>query len=109
MISEPGWVLRPLSLEEYLDLEAQAPLRHELVEGIPHAMAWAGRSHNLILTNLALGPKARAKGWRLYLAEMKLKVGEGTLYYPDLMVVCTPPAGKPLLRGKPLPGGGDSL
>jgi hypothetical protein len=33
--------VRPLSLEEYLALEREAPVKHELVEGFPHAMAGA--------------------------------------------------------------------
>jgi len=34
--------VRPLTLEEYLALEREAPVKHELVEGFPHAMAGAG-------------------------------------------------------------------
>lgn len=95
--------LRLLSLEEYLDLEQKAPTKHELVEGVLHAMAGASRVHNLIVTNLALllGPLARRKGCRLYVADMKLKVGERTVYYPDLMVVCAPPPENPFYEEAP--------
>ncbi|WP_018111811.1 Uma2 family endonuclease [Thermus igniterrae] len=95
--------LRPLSLEEYLDWEQKAPVKHELVEGLPHAMAGASRAHNLIATNLALllGPLARRKGCRLYVADMKLRVGERTVYYPDLMVVCAPPPENPFYEEAP--------
>jgi Uma2 family endonuclease len=83
---------RPLSLEAYLEWEAQSPERHELVEGITYAMAGASKAHNLLVQNLAflLRAPARAKGCRLYTETVKLKVSQSTLYYPDLMVVCGP-------------------
>jgi hypothetical protein len=68
----PGYTLgmgaakavRPLSLEEYLALEREAPVKHELLEGFPHAMAGTGDRHNRVVVNLvlALGPLAREKG-----------------------------------------------
>jgi Uma2 family endonuclease len=56
--------VRPLSLEEYLALEPEAPVKHELLEGFPHAMAGASDRHNRVVVNLvlALGPLAREKG-----------------------------------------------
>lgn len=65
--------------------------------GFPYAMARASRAHHLIVTNLALllSPYARRKGYRLYVAGMKLKVGPNTVYYPDLMAVCAPPPENP--------------
>jgi hypothetical protein len=53
---------------EYLALEREAPVKHELVEGFPHAMAGASDRHNRVVVNLvlvlvlALGPLAREKG-----------------------------------------------
>ena len=82
--------VRPLTLEEYLALEREAPVKHELVEGFPHAMAGASDRHNRVVVNLvlALGPLARKRGCRLYASDMRLKVDAATVYYPDLMVVC---------------------
>ena len=58
--------MRPLSLEEYLALEREASVKHELVEGFPHAMAGASDRHNRAVVNLvlvlALGPLVREKG-----------------------------------------------
>ena len=56
--------VRPLGLEEYLALEREAPVKHELVEGFPHDMAGASDRHNRVVVNLvlALGPLAREKG-----------------------------------------------
>ena len=102
MMGEPAR-LRRLTAEEYLREEATSPVKRELVEGVPYAMAGAGRAHNLIVTNLVLllGPLARRKGCRLYVADMKLKVGEATFYYPDLMAVCAPPPESPLYEEAP--------
>ncbi|TFU25504.1 Uma2 family endonuclease [Thermus tengchongensis] len=103
MMGEAARRLEPLSLEAYLELEARSPVKHELVEGTLHAMAGASRAHNLIVTNLALllGPLARRRGCRLYVADMKLKVGERTVYYPDLMAVCAPPPENPYYEEAP--------
>lgn len=86
--------LRPLTEEEYLALEETSPVRHELVGGIPYAMAGASLDHNLIVTNLValLKPLARAQGCRVYSETARLKVSEDTFYYPDVMVVCGPKA-----------------
>jgi len=92
-MGEPAKLLR-LSPEAYLELEASSPVKHELLEGIPHAMAGASRAHNLIVTNLValLQPLARAKGCRVYSETVKLKLSQDTFYYPDVVVVCGPKA-----------------
>jgi hypothetical protein len=56
--------VRLLSLEEYLALEREASVKHELLEGFPHALAGASDRHNRVVVNLvlALGPLAREKG-----------------------------------------------
>jgi hypothetical protein len=55
--------VRPLGLEEYLALEREAPVKHELVEGFPHAMAGASDRHNRVVVNLVLaGPPGPGKG-----------------------------------------------
>ncbi|WP_243094732.1 Uma2 family endonuclease [Thermus thalpophilus] len=79
-----------LSAEAYLAWEEGQPVRHELLEGIPYAMAGAIRTHNLLVGNLyaLLRPRARERGCRIYTETVKLRVGERTFYYPDLMVVC---------------------
>lgn len=43
-MGEPARVLKRLSPEAYLELEASSPVKHELLEGIPYAMAGAGRA-----------------------------------------------------------------
>jgi Uma2 family endonuclease len=102
-MGEPARVLKRLSPEAYLELEASSPVKHELLEGVPYAMAGANRAHNLVVSNLhyLLYPLARRKGCRLYVADMKLRVGEATFYYPDLMAVCAPPPENPFYEEAP--------
>jgi Uma2 family endonuclease len=93
-MGEAAKTLELLDAEAYLALEERSPVRHELLEGVPYAMAGATEAHNLIVGNLFYGlrPHARAKGCRIYTETVKLRVSVRTFYYPDLMVVC---------RGKP--------
>lgn len=73
-------VLRPMEAEEYLAWEASQPERHELVEGVPFAMAGASLQHNLVVGNLyaLLRPSALAKGCRIYTETVKLRVSART-------------------------------
>lgn len=95
--------MQPLTFNEYLTLEEKARRKHELVDGVLYAMAGATRNHNLITVNLAtlLRPAAREKGCRLFASDMKLRVGERTAYYPDLMLVCGPSPKSPLYEDSP--------
>ncbi len=81
---------QPIIFETYLELEERATARHEMVGGFLYAMAGATEKHNLIATNvvLALGAATRAKGYRLYVADMKFRTPADSAYYPDVMVVC---------------------
>jgi len=102
-MAEPAEVQRPLTLEAYLEEEAQSPVRHELVRGFPRAMAGASRRHNLLVVALVatLFPRAREKGCRVHAETFKLKVAPDTVYYPDLMVVCGPPGENPFWEERP--------
>jgi Uma2 family endonuclease len=95
--------LQPITFNEYLALEEKAQRKHELVDGVLYAMAGASRDHNLIAVNLValLRPAAREKGCRLFASDMKLRVGERTAYYPDLMLVCGPSPDNPLYEENP--------
>lgn len=39
---------KPISPEEYLELERVAEVRHEFVDGVMYAVAGASRAHNLV-------------------------------------------------------------
>ncbi len=79
-----------MTVEEYLEFEAEAEIKHEFVDGFVFAMAGASNHHNLISVNLisAVRPATRAKNCRVYASDMKLRVPTGNYYYPDAFVTC---------------------
>ncbi len=82
---------KPISPEEYLELEKAAEVRHEFVDGIMYTMAGTSRKHNLISFRIAqhFAALADPKACRVYHTDMKLQFGKD-YYYPDVMVVCAP-------------------
>lgn len=78
-----------MSVEEYLELEKTATVKHEYVGGEIHAMVGASRRHNMIALNIArkLADAAEGGPCRVYISDMKLQV-EDVFYYPDVMVAC---------------------
>lgn len=82
-----------MSVDEYLALELDSPLRHEYVAGFIRAMSGASRPHNHISLNLAaeLRNHLRRGTCRIYMADIKVRIKAGHdefVYYPDVMVGC---------------------
>ena len=96
-MSEPAVPHKPLSVEEYLALEASSDRKHEYVGGEIYAHAGASRRHNRIVTNISssLWNAARGGPCEVYASDMKLRTADDAFYYPDVMVVC-PPEDEPL-------------
>lgn len=82
----PGYGLR---VEDYLTLERQATVKHELVGDEMHAMAGASRRHSLVTGNAfaALRDGARDGDCRIHHSDMKVRIGD-TFYYPGVVVAC---------------------
>lgn len=78
-----------VTVEEYLGLERESPIKHELVGGVMYAMAGASARHTMLALAVAstVRSAAIADGCRTYMAEMKVRVGDA-FYYPDVMVAC---------------------
>lgn len=84
---------RLIGVDEYLDGEERASVRHEYVAGEVFAMAGATDAHATIALNLAAMLRAHVRGspCRVYIAEMKLRVAPASaFFYPDLFVTCEP-------------------
>lgn len=81
---------RPLTVEEYLELEEESSVRHEYVGGQIFAFAGAKEAHNLIVANLITGLRIAARNTpcRVYPSDMLLQAAEDAFYYPDVMTVC---------------------
>ncbi len=98
--------LNLITVEEYLELEQDAEVRHEYVAGQIFAMAGASEAHNLIVTNLVaiLRPHLRGSSCRTFVSDMKVKVKTqqaDIFYYPDLLVTCDPNDNKKYFKTNP--------
>ena len=84
---------KPLNVEEYLELEEDATMRHEYVGGAIYAHDGASDRHNRIAGNIfaRLWNAAHGGPCRVYMSDMKLRVLDEAFYYPDVMVACDPP------------------
>ena len=93
----------PISVDEYLRIEAHSDVRHEYVCGLLYAMAGASERHILICTNLVieLGTRARRTNCRVLANDMLVQVAADHFYYPDIVVVCDPADNAPLVKRNP--------
>ena len=73
-------------------LEEESALKHEYVAGELYALAGASDRHNLIAGNILarLWNAARGGACQVYGSDMRLRVGDEAVYYPDVQVVCDP-------------------
>ena len=88
-------------MEEYLELEAESPVKHDYVAGEIFALAGATDLHNQLALNLvvALWASARVKGF-VFASDVKVRMPGDVFYYPDVMLVCEEDA-DPLVKTKP--------
>lgn len=99
---------RLVSVEEYLELEEKATLRHEYINGVMYAMSGATLVHNRITFQLASALSSRLeKGpCKVFLTDLRLQLELGSdriFYYPDVMVACRPEEwGKDFIRNPTL-------
>lgn len=87
-----------VTLEEYLELELHAEIKHEYHDGEMFAMSGGTLDHSGVAANviIALGIKLRDRPCRVFTSDMRIKIEATGLYtYPDISVVC----GKPQLEG----------
>ena len=80
-----------LTIQEYLEMEETASVRHEYVGGMVYAMVGATKRHNRIIGNISARLLGASRGGpcRVYTEAVKLRV-EDVIYYPDVMVACGP-------------------
>lgn len=79
-----------ISVEDYLDGEKDAEIRHEYVNGYVYAIAGSTPAHNIIAGNIAraFGNALENRDCVVYASDMKIRASETVYYYPDVMVVC---------------------
>jgi len=84
-------LLAVLGIAEYLQLEEAATIKHEYVAGVIYALAGAGQRHNRIALTLGarLWQAAQGSPCQVYMSDMKVKIGDEAVYYPDVVVTCS--------------------
>ena len=79
--------------DEYLAMEEKSEIRHELIYGIPYAMAGGTFNHTRVCSNLVrhTGNRLSGKPCSAHSSEQKVKVEEtGNTFYPDAVIFCPP-------------------
>ena len=81
-----------LTLDEFLEMEMESPVRHEFVGGNIYAFAGASDAHNRLALKVAARLMHATEGGpcRVYMRDMKLQASEQAVYYPDVLVTCDP-------------------
>ncbi len=83
-----------VSIEGYLELERESPVRHEYVGGQVYAMGGSSDRHNLVAGTLFNALFNHIAGrCQVYMADMRLRIAlaDGEVgYYPDVLVACDP-------------------
>jgi Uma2 family endonuclease len=82
-----------LSVDEYLEFEANSEHRHEYIDGAVYAMSGVSENHELIAGNLfaAIHGHLRGSPCKPYKSDFKLRLRieqRDLFYYPDVMVAC---------------------
>jgi len=87
---EPARKTHGLSFDDWLEQENDHAIRHELIHGELWAMVGGTDLHNLIALGLrdALKTRLGSPSCRIFVADVKLRVGEDG-FYPDVMVSCS--------------------
>lgn len=86
--------LRPMTVEEYLVLDASSEEKYEYYSGYARAMTGASEKHNLITANLIirLGIQLDDKPCRIYPSDLRVQLAAHDKYvYPNVSVVCGEP------------------
>jgi len=82
---------RKYTIEEYLEMEMEALVKHEYFRGELFAMSGAKLQHNKIAGNLyaILHTRLKRKERRPYHSDQRIHIEANTLFtYPDISIVC---------------------
>jgi Uma2 family endonuclease len=86
--------VQKVSVGTYLEMDARAEGRLELLNGVVVAMAGASPRHNLIVTNISatLHGELRSGPCMVMSQDQRVRIEATESYvYPDVVVVCDPP------------------
>ena len=81
-----------MTAAEYFALDDASEIKHELVEGIPFAMAGGTPEHArlTLAVGIAIGPQLRGGSCTPFGSDLRVALKDDTYAYPDCTVVCGP-------------------
>ena len=81
-----------LTVEEYLESERRAEIRHEYVDGTLLPMPDTTRTHGHMVANIlvALRPTVLARGCEIQASDVMTRTQGTRFRYPDIVVSCNP-------------------
>ncbi|AFZ47405.1 protein of unknown function DUF820 [Cyanobacterium stanieri PCC 7202] len=82
------------TIDEYLELESQAEVRHEYIDGEILEMAGGTTNHNLVTGNIyiALRLALKGKNYPVFIENVRLWIAQENIFtYPDVMVIAQNP------------------
>jgi Uma2 family endonuclease len=79
-----------LTVHEYFALDEASEVKHELVDGVPWAVAGGTPAHSLLAANAVASLANRLRGGpcRTFNSDLRVSVTDRTFAYPDATVVC---------------------
>ena len=82
------------SMDDYLTSERHGGTRHEFQDGRVIARSGANRFHNILVSNtvIALGSRMHGHKAEIYISNMRVKLKNSFIFYPDIVVVNTEPS-----------------
>ena len=82
------------SMDDYLTSERQGATRNDYVDGRVIARSGSNRWHNLLVSNTAVALGSRIHGHKVevYISNMRVKLKNSYICYPDLVVVSGEPS-----------------
>jgi Uma2 family endonuclease len=82
------------SMDDYLTNERQGAVRHDFVDGRAIARSGSNRWHNLLVSNtvVALGSRIHGHKVEVYISNMRVKLKNSYICYPDVVVVSGEPS-----------------
>ena len=92
-----------MSFDRYIEWEKQQERRHELVNGVITLMAGGTAAHNRVCRNVLLSLQLRLRGkpCEPFGSDMKVRIPQGNVRYPDVTVDCGKPKPSDLWAAEP--------
>ena len=77
------------SVDDYLTTERHGAARHDFVDGRVIARSGSNRSHNILVSNsaIALGSRMHGHKTEMYISNMRVKLKNNYICYPDIVIV----------------------